>query len=280
MSTNVRSVVDMVNQEPVAYLSPPPLDFVADRLLGRVTMVTGASSGIGDAAARRFAAEGAVVVAAARRLERLEPLVEEIRKEGGEALAVQCDVTDEDSVRAAVDATVSMYGRLDGAFNNAGVSGGHRLLHELDVAKFDEVIATNLRGPFLCMKHQIPAMLAVGSGSIVNTSSIGGLVGSATNNDYAASKWGLAGLIKCAALGYARSGIRVNAIAPGPTSPSEMFDFWINTEESRAEMAGHFPMNYIAHADDMARAALFLLSDEARWITGHVLPCEGGASSG
>jgi A-factor type gamma-butyrolactone 1'-reductase (1S-forming) len=177
---------------------------------------------------------------------------------GADAVALRCDVTDEDSVRRAIDATVERFGRLDCAFNNAGGPGGQRLLHELDTDWFDLVIATNLRGPFVCMKHQIPAMLASGGGAIVNTSSVGGLVGSPTNSDYAASKWGLAGLVKCAALGYARENIRINAIAPGPTR-SEMFDAWMPDDDARAVMADHFPMNYIADPDDMARAALFLL---------------------
>lgn len=274
-------MVDVVNLEGTTmttFLNPPPLPFVADRLAGRVVLVTGASSGIGRAAAIRFAAEGAAVVAAARRVDKIEEVAAEIDKDGGQALAVACDVTDEASVRAAVAATVDRFGRLDGAFNNAGGPGGQRLLHELDTDWFDLVIATNLRSAFLSMKHEIPAMLAGGGGSIVNVSSIGGLVGSGTNSDYAASKWGLAGLVKCAALGYARQGIRVNAIAPGPTR-SEMFDAWMPDDEARAAMADQFPMNYIAHPDDMARAALFLLSDEARWITGTVLPCEGGRSS-
>jgi NAD(P)-dependent dehydrogenase (short-subunit alcohol dehydrogenase family) len=261
------------------FTNPPPLALAADRLAGRVVFVTGASSGIGRAAVRRFAAEGASVVAASRRQGRLDEVVAEARAAGGEAMAVPCDVTDEASVRDAVAATVDRYGRLDGAFNNAGGPGGQRLLHELDTGWFDLVVATNLRGPFLCMKHEVPAMLASGGGSIVNTSSIGGLVGGARNADYAASKWGLAGLVKCAALGYARQGIRVNAIAPGPTR-SEMFDAWVPDDEARAGLAERFPMNYVADPDDMARAALFLLSDESRWTTGVVLPCEGGASAG
>jgi NAD(P)-dependent dehydrogenase (short-subunit alcohol dehydrogenase family) len=136
----------------------------------------------------------------------------------------------------------------------------------------------NLRGPFLCIKHQIPHLIDRGGGSIVVTSSIGGLVGGASNSDYAASKWGLAGLVKSAALDYAARNIRINAIAPGPTR-SEMFDRWMHTEELRAMMAAHAPLNYIAHPDDMARAALFLLSDEARWTTGCIFPCEGGMSA-
>jgi A-factor type gamma-butyrolactone 1'-reductase (1S-forming) len=150
-------------------------------------------------------------------------------------------------------------------------------VHRIGTAKFDSVLATNLRGPFLCLKYQLPRLISRGGGSVVVTSSIGGLVGGARNSDYAASKWGLAGLIKSAALDYAASGIRINAIAPGPTR-SEMFDRWIDTEERRVVMAAHAPLNYIAHPDDMARAALFLLSDEARWTTGCVFPYEGGMS--
>ena len=196
-----------------------------------------------------------------------------------DALAVACDVTDEKSVSEAVDVTVRAFGRLDGAFNNAGEGGGQMPLHEIDTGKFDSVIATNLRGPFLCLKYQIPHLIDAGGGSIVLTSSIGGLVGAQRNSDYAASKWGLAGLVRCAALDYAPSNIRVNAIAPGPTR-SEMFDRWMHTEPMRERMASYAPLNYIAHPDDMARAALFLLSDEARWTTGIVFPCEGGMSVG
>jgi NAD(P)-dependent dehydrogenase (short-subunit alcohol dehydrogenase family) len=263
----------------MSYASPSPIAFVGDRLAGKVLFVTGASSGIGEAAVRRFAAEGALVAAGARRVDRLEALAHELRDDGRVAIAVPCDVTVESSIAAAVEETVRTFGRLDGAFNNAGEGGAQRPMHEISAEKFDSVIATNLRGPFLCLKHQVPHMIAAGGGSIVVTSSIGGLIGGARNSDYAASKWGVAGLVKCAALDYAPHNIRINAIAPGPTR-SEMFDRWINTEELRAMMAAHAPLNYIADPDDMARAALFLLSDEARWTTGSIFPCEGGMSIG
>jgi NAD(P)-dependent dehydrogenase (short-subunit alcohol dehydrogenase family) len=261
------------------YASPDPLTFSAGRLAGRVVFVTGASSGIGAAAVRRFAAEGALVAAAARRADRLAEVVAGVRAAGGEALAVSCDVTEEKSVSEAVDAAVRAFGRLDAAFNNAGEGGAQAPLHQIDTGKFDSVIATNLRGPFLCLKYQIPHLIDAGGGAVVLTSSIGGLVGASGNSDYAASKWGLAGLVRCAALDYAPSNIRVNAIAPGPTR-SEMFDRWMNTEEMREQMASYAPLNYIAQPDDMARAAVFLLSDEARWTTGCVFPCEGGMSVG
>ena len=135
-----------------------------------------------------------------------------------------------------------------------------------------------MRGVFLCLKHEIKAMLKTGGGSIVNNSSAAALKGFPEMGVYSASKSGLDGLTRCAALECARKGIRVNCIAPGPTR-SEMFDNWIPTEEARTGLAERVPMNYIAHPEDMARAALFLLSDEARWTTGTTLPCEGGFSA-
>jgi NAD(P)-dependent dehydrogenase (short-subunit alcohol dehydrogenase family) len=219
------------------------------------------------------------VVCVARRVERIEALVHELKTSGLEATAAPCDVTDEQAVAAVIQTTLDSYGRLDCAFNNAGHGSVRGPVHTLDVSDLDRVMNVNLRGVFLCIKHEVAAMLKQrGGGSIVNTSSIGGLVGGASNSIYASSKWALAGLTKCAALDYAREGIRVNAIAPGPTR-SEMFDRWIPTDEAREQMASMFPMNYIADPDDMARAALFLLSDDARWTTGTILPCEGGMSA-
>ncbi|BDU75997.1 SDR family NAD(P)-dependent oxidoreductase [Mesoterricola sediminis] len=262
----------------MTYTTHPALTAVHGRLRGKVVLVTGASSGIGEAAARLFAKEGASVVAAARRMDRIESITEELREEGLRVWGVVCDVTDEDSVAKAVKSTMEHFGRLDAAFNNAGIPGAMRPLHELVAADFDRVLATNLKGAFLCMKHEIPAMLASGGGAIVNNASIGGLVGAPDSSFYGASKWGLVGMTKCAALDYARKGIRVNAIAPGPTR-SEMFDGWMATEAARERLAAAMPMNYIAHPDDMARAALYLLTDEARWTTGAVLACDGGASA-
>lgn len=263
----------------MAYNHPPRLTATAQRLANKVVLVTGASSGIGQAAARLFAAEGAAVVCAARRTDRLEELVADLRAAGLKATAVACDVADEASVAGAVAAAMDTYGRLDGAFNNAGHPGFPGPIHTLDAAAFDQVIAVNLRGVFLCLKHEVAAMIGRGGGgSIVNTSSVAGLVGIASHSIYAASKWGLAGLTKCAALDCAAEGIRVNAIAPGPTR-SEMFDALSPTEEAREQTAAFAPMNYIAEPDDMARAALFLLSDEARWVTGTILPCDGGIAA-
>ncbi len=268
------------------YRSPEPLTWFAERLKDKVVFITGASSGIGAAAMRLFAAEGAVVVGAARRTERVEPVAAALREEGLQAHTAFCDVREEDSVRAAIDDVVTAHGRLDCAFNNAGIIGSGLDLHEVPVAVFDAVIATNLRGVFLCMKFEIPAMLASGGGTIVNTSSIGGLVGGAHNSDYGTSKWGLTGLTRAAALAYGLRNIRVNAIAPGGTE-TDMYDDLVartaaatklSVAKARELLQSHNPLGGTARPEDMARAALFLLSDESRWTNGTVLPCEGGAS--
>jgi NAD(P)-dependent dehydrogenase (short-subunit alcohol dehydrogenase family) len=256
--------------------NPNPLDIRGERLKGRRIVVVGGSSGIGAAAVRRFAEEGASVVVSARREDKLATLCKEVEVAGGQASYVVGDVTSEESVEETVATAVQRMGGIDGAFNVAGV-GGAGALHEISVEDFDRVIAVNLRGTFLAMKYQIRAMLA-GGGSIVNTSSIGGLVAAPALPIYGASKWGVNSLTMSAAVGYAADNIRVNAIAPAATL-SEMLEQWLTTDEAKRAMAAQTPLNFIALPDDMARVALFLLSDEARWITGVVLPVDGGAAA-
>lgn len=259
-------------------LYPMPITYEGRRLDGKAVIIFGASSGIGAAAATRFAREGAAVAAAARRADRLDDLVATIRSEGGTAIGLQCDVRDEEQIAQAVSGTISRYGHLDGAFNNAGVSGTAQPIHRLSADSFDEVITVNLRAVALCLKHEVLAMRSLGrGGSIVNTSSVGALTSNATLPDYGASKAAVNHLTRSAAVCYARDGIRVNAIAPGATS-SEMLDPWISDPADRARWA-RSPIPFIALPDDMARVALFLLSDEARWITGHILPVDGGAAA-
>jgi A-factor type gamma-butyrolactone 1'-reductase (1S-forming) len=240
--------------------------------------VFGASSGIGAAAVTRFAREGATVVAAARRADRIGALARAVVEGGGSASSSVCDVRHEDDIERTVAATVERYGRLDGAFNNAGIPGSARPIHLLPAAELDEVLSVNLRGVTLCLKHEIAALLELGrGGTIVNTSSVGSFGGNPTLPDYGAAKAAVNHLTRSAAVGYGEHGIRVNAIAPGATS-SEMLDPWIETPENRAAWATA-PIPFIALGDDMARVALFLLSDEARWITGQVLPVDGGSSA-
>jgi A-factor type gamma-butyrolactone 1'-reductase (1S-forming) len=258
---------------------PEPLTGEGRRLEGKVVLITGASAGIGDAAARRFAAEGAKVVVGARRKDRLDILVDDLQADGGEALAVTLDVTDESSVAAAVDATVERFGRIDGALNNAGLSGAGLPVTETDSAQFRQVLEVNVLGVFHGVKHQIRAMVASGGGSIVNVSSVGGIIGMPQLADYIASKWGVIGLTKSVALEYGSTGVRVNAIAPGSTK-TEMYDTWLPSAEAQAHVAAFSPMNQIALPDDVARSALFLLSDESRWINGTVLAVDGGQHVG
>jgi A-factor type gamma-butyrolactone 1'-reductase (1S-forming) len=256
---------------------PPPIEFAARRLEDQVVFVTGASSGIGRAAAIRFAAEGARVAVGARRRPELDELVAEIKVAGGEALAVTMDVTDDVSVGAAVAAAVERFGRLDGALNNAGQMSDGRRTHETDPGRWHEVVKVNLLGVYHAMRHELAVMRAKGGGSIVNVTSTGGIIAMPGWTDYVAAKWGVHGLTRSAALEYAKEGIRVNAIAPGSTR-TEMFDALGEEHIARleAQLGDWIPMDCIALPDDIARVALFLLSEEARWITGAVLPADGG----
>jgi NAD(P)-dependent dehydrogenase (short-subunit alcohol dehydrogenase family) len=259
--------------------NPEPITIEGRRLKDKVILIAGASAGIGDAAARRFAAEGAAVVVGARRRDRLDELVGDLTAAGGEALAVSLDVTDEASVAQAVEATVERFGRLDGALNNAGLVGAGKPITEVETDYVRQVLDVNLMGVFLGMKHQIPAMLESGGGSIVNVSSVGGIIGMPNISEYIASKWGVIGLTKSVALEFAGAGVRVNAIAPGSTK-TEMYDTWLPTAEAQAEVAAYSPMNQIALPDDMARVALFLLSEESRWTNGTVIAADGGQHVG
>jgi A-factor type gamma-butyrolactone 1'-reductase (1S-forming) len=267
------TIIDRVNHP---NLFPEPLKYEGRRLEDKVIVVFGASSGIGAAAVTRFAREGATVVAAARRADRLMELAGAVAAGGGVASTSVCDVRDEEAIQRTIATTIERYGRLDGAFNNAGIVGTARPIHQLTTGGFDETMAVNLRGVALCLKHEIAALLELGNGgSIVSTSSVGSFGGNPVLPDYGATKAAVNHLTRSAAVGYAEHGIRVNAIAPGATS-SEMLDPWIATPQERAAWATA-PLPFIALGDDMARVALFLLSDEARWITGQVLPVDGGS---
>jgi len=251
----------------------PPL------LAGKVAIVTGASRGIGAAAARAFADAGAAVALAARDADALEQVAHEVEGRGGRAIAVPTDVADEGAVRRLVETTVGAFGRLDAAFNKAGGGGrGKAPLAELDTEEFDAVLGVNLRGAFLSMKHEIPAMLESGRGAIVNTSSTAGLAGAAAGiAPYASAKHGLQGLTKIAAIDYAERGIRVNAVAPGPI----LTDLLSGIGEERQRMVAQaVPMRRLGRPEEVAAAAVWLCSEEAGFVTGATLAIDGGKLAG
>lgn len=252
------------------------------RMQDKVIIVTGASSGLGAATARQLGAEGAKVVLAARRRDQGEAVLRDIKDAGGEGLFVRADVNNTDDVKAMVAAAVKRYGGLDGAFNNAGITGPVlEALADIDEAAWDETLATNLRAVFVCMKHQIPALLARGGGSIVNMASMYGLkAGDIGNAPYCASKFAVVGLSKTAAIDYADKGIRVNAICPGFIH-SEMVDPYL---ESEPELMGrgvlrHCAMNRVGEAVEIADAVTWLLSAQASFVSGTALQISGGDAS-
>lgn len=259
--------------------APSPVTIRARRLEGKVVFITGASAGIGAAAARRFADEGARVAVGARRRDLVDQLVAELTADGHEALGVDLDVSDEASVAGAIEATLDRFGRLDGALNNAALGASGKPIADTDSDYTRRVFDVNLLGVYFSMKHQVPAMLASGGGSIVNVSSVGGIIGMPNLSEYIASKWGVIGMTKSVALEYSGQGVRANAIAPGSTK-TEMYDAWLTTPEAQAAVAAYSPMHQIALPDDMARVALFLLSEESRWTNGTVIAADGGQHVG
>ena len=244
---------------------------------GRVALVAGASRGIGAVTAEAFAAVGASVVLAARDLPALEEVAGRITGRGGQAIAVRTDVTDEGSMRDTVDQALATYGRLDAAFNNASGGPMPAPLADLDPAEFDVGIATNIRGTFLGMKFQIPAMLRTGGGTIVNMASQAGMTGITNLAAYVAGKAGIIGLTKVAALDYADQGIRVNVLAPGP-----ILTYHLEAAGPEAQrLAGlSTPMRRLGSPAEVAQAVLWLCSPESAFITGTVMPIDGGQSAG
>ncbi|WP_256106903.1 glucose 1-dehydrogenase [Streptomyces sp. ODS05-4] len=252
------------------------------RLLGgKTALITGASSGIGAAAARVFAAEGAAVVLAARREERLAALVDDLRRDGHQASYVVTDVTRPEDAARAVRHAVERHGRLDAAFNNAGAGGGSEtVLHLLDDAVYDRVMDVNVRGLWNCLRHEIAAMLESGGGAVVNTSSVGGLVSIPASAPYIAAKHAVVGLTRAAAAEYAARGIRVNAIAPGATR-SEITDDWFGRNPGLEKaVTGMTPQGRIAAPEEIAQAAAWLCSGRSPFLTGAVVPVDGGFTNG
>ncbi|MHB8604576.1 MAG: glucose 1-dehydrogenase [Thermoplasmatota archaeon] len=246
------------------------------RLEGKAGLVTGAGSGIGRATALALAREGASVMVSDIDEKSAEATAAEILASKGTARSLRCDVTRSADVGALVSATTDAFGKLDFAHNNAGWEGPIAKIANVEEADFDRVIAINLKGVFLCLKHEIPVMAAAGRGAIVNTASVAGLVANAGASPYAAAKHGVVGLTKTAAAEYARKGVRVNAICPGWTdTPMSRRAGESNPKIMQNYLAG-VPANRLGAPEEIAALVCYLVSDEASYINGAALPIDGG----
>ena len=246
-------------------------------LTGKVALVTGAASGIGAASSLAFAEAGARVAVCDRDLAGAEATAKLIREAGGEACAVAVDVTDAGQVEAMVQTVVATFGRLDCAHNNAGITGASAPTADYDRSQWDLVLAVNLTGVFLCLQQELAAMLRSGGGAIVNTASFSGLVAVPRIPAYVASKHGVIGLTKAAAVEYGRKGIRVNAVCPGSTRTPMVEGFSGGDAAVQEAMAAASPMRRLAEPEEIARTVVWLCSDEASFVNGHALAVDGGA---
>src|SRR4051795_2766513 len=244
---------------------------------GKVAFVTGGGSGIGRAAALAFARAGASVAVADVGEQANEETARLIEREGGRALAVRCDVTRGDEVKAALEKTAEAFGRLDFAFNNAGIEPKKPApTADYDEVEWDRIFAINLRGVFLCMKHEIPLILKQGGGAIVNTSSGAGVIGIKGSPAYTAAKHGVIGLTRAAALDYAAQNLRVNAICPGYIDTPMMGRFTGGTAEGRAKVIAEEPVGRMGKPEEIAAAVVFLCSDASAFVVGHAMVIDGG----
>ena len=241
-----------------------------------VALVTGAGSGMGLATAQAFAEAGAAVVLADVNEAAAHSAAEQLVAAGHKAIAVRCDVADETQVKAMVDKTVSTFGRLDAAFNNAGVQSLIAETADASGEEFDRVNTINLRGVWSCMKYELLQMREQGSGTIVNCSSLGGLVGIAGRAAYHASKHGVLGLTKSAALEYAAKGIRINAVCPGTIETPMVTGMLTSGDLSMEAVLRDQPIGRLGRADEIAAAVLWLCSPGASFVIGHALAVDGG----
>lgn len=244
-------------------------------LSGKVAIVTGGSSGIGKATAIAFAREGAKVVVASRREKEGQETVKQVQSAGSEGFFIKTDVSKETDVSAMVEKTIATYGHLDYAFNNAGIEQIPTPLVEQTEETFDQVMDINVKGVWLCMKHQIPQMLVSGGGAIVNMSSIAGMIGAPGLPIYVASKHAVLGLTKSVALEYAKEGIRINAVCPGMIE-TDLLDRAFANQEVKERLIAMHPIGRVGKPEEIAEAVVWLCSDKASFVTGQSLPLDGG----
>ncbi len=244
----------------------------------KVAIITGGSSGIGRATALALAKEGVRVVIAARRAKESEETLQLVKEAGGDGIFVKTDITREDEVKQLIELTVGKYGRLDYAFNNAGIWEDSESFVDKTSDTFDKIMNINVKGVWLSMKYEIPQMLKNGGGSIVNMSSVAGIIGSA-RSIYVASKHAVLGLTKSAALEYAKSGIRINAIAPGAIGTETIESVFDLDAKLKEQMISMHPIGRLGKPEEIADAVVWLLSDKASFVVGHTLLVDGGLVS-
>jgi NAD(P)-dependent dehydrogenase (short-subunit alcohol dehydrogenase family) len=248
------------------------------RFQDKSVIVTGAGSGIGRAAALAFAAEGANVIVADIDDDEGRSTVAQVRELGARAEFIHVDVSHAADCAAMVELAVNRFGRLDVAFNNAGINIGVAQIADVEDTQWERIVAINLTGVFLCMKHEIPAMKRSGGGTIVNTASVGGVIGTAGVTAYCATKHGVVGLTKSAALDYIKDGIRINAVCPGGTHTAMLAEWFKDPEVERMANAAT-PIGRMADPAEIARAVLFLSSEESSFMVGHALLVDGGLTA-
>jgi NAD(P)-dependent dehydrogenase (short-subunit alcohol dehydrogenase family) len=246
-----------------------------DRFTGKVVFITGAASGSGRAAALAFAAEGARITILDRSTDALEQVRTSVKNAGAEVMAITCDVSSPEQVEAAVKQVVDRFGRLDVAFNNAGVENKAAPVHEIDLAEWDRILGINLRGTFVCMKHELEQMVKQGGGVVVNTSSGAGIRGVAGGAAYAASKHAIIGLTRSAALDYAKQNIRVNAVLPGNIETPMMDRFTGGDIQKAIDLE---PVGRLGKPEEIAEAVLWMASDLGGFVTGAATVIDGGWS--
>ena len=249
---------------------------MAGQLDGKVALITGAGSGIGRASALAFAREGAKVAVADIVVEGGEETVRMVKEAGGEAFFIKVDVSNAADVEAMVNTVVDTYGRIDCAYNNAGIEGRLASTDEYPEDVFDKVIDINLTGVWLCMKYELPHMLKQGGGAIVNTASGAGLIGVAGMSAYVASKHGVVGLTKTAALEYAKSGIRVNAVCPGLIQTPMVERITADQPQLGEALVAAEPVGRTGKPEEIAESVVWMCSDAASFVTGHAMSVDGG----